>query len=69
EVIVNGDVILVVMELSDAREDEVNARVERDELVIEVRGKEIRVNLPGVAEMVSKRVVNDTLTIKLKKVR
>ncbi|ABP95268.1 MULTISPECIES: hypothetical protein [Metallosphaera] len=69
EVIVNGDVILVVMELSDAREDEVNARVERDELVIEVRGKEIRVNLPGVAEMVSKRVVNDTLTINLRKVR
>lgn len=41
EVIVNGDVILVVMELSDAREDEVNARVERDELVIEVRERRL----------------------------
>ncbi|BCS93454.1 Hsp20/alpha crystallin family protein [Metallosphaera javensis (ex Sakai et al. 2022)] len=67
EVIVKGDRILVVMEVRGVKEEDVSVSVEGMILVIRVKDREMMVNLPERARLTSVKVVNDTLTVDLRR--
>ncbi|MCG3109497.1 Chromosome partition protein Smc [Metallosphaera sp. J1] len=67
EVIVKGDRILVVMEVRGVKEEDVSVSVEGITLVIRVKDREMMVNLPERARLTSVKVVNDTLTVDLRR--